>query len=337
MTVDYSAAPPLTGPLPLTPPRRPNSVRRTATLDVTWPDGVDAPMAVHGRSRDLHTRTEGAGPLVLDEATIGVRASADRVIRAIESDPDLPQLQEIVGCRAGGRLREALRTTVPHERSAGTPLYLLLDDLSGATLVSGFAFSQWPEHLPAAWSDARAARATRRRMESVCIGFQPGSSALIEIATPHRDSRAKPVSEVNTSADRDERSWHRLEQPKGVSMRRSRRIDVWREGESVVVDAIFQDSSTRPAGGRVAVHEYQLHATADRATLTLQSLQAEPHVLPFPECPLATLNIGTLIGAPMRELRDEVLAELKGVAGCTHLNDALRSLAEVPVLAQQLD
>jgi hypothetical protein len=33
---------------------------------------------------------------------------------------------------------------MPDERSAGTPLYLLLDDLSGVSLVSRFALALWP-------------------------------------------------------------------------------------------------------------------------------------------------------------------------------------------------
>jgi len=35
-------------------------------------------------------------------------------------------------------------------------------------------------------------------------------------------------------------------------------------------------------------------------------------------------------------MRDTVLERLKGVNGCTHLNDALRSLADAPVLARLL-
>jgi hypothetical protein len=35
-------------------------------------------------------------------------------------------------------------------------------------------------------------------------------------------------------------------------------------------------------------------------------------------------------------LRERVLDELKGTAGCTHLNDMLRALAEVPVLVGAL-
>jgi len=37
---------------------------------------------------------------------------------------------------------------MPDERSAGTPLYLLLDDLSGVSLVSRFALALWPQRGP---------------------------------------------------------------------------------------------------------------------------------------------------------------------------------------------
>jgi hypothetical protein len=66
------------------------------------------------------------------------------------------------------------------------------------------------------------------------------------------------------------------------------------------------------------------------------SVQAEPRVLPFVECTTAPANLRRLIVAPLPELRDRVLAELRGTAGCTHLNDALRALAEVPSLAARL-
>jgi len=47
-------------------------------------------------------------------------------------------------------------------------------------------------------------------------------------------------------------------------------------------------------------------------------------------------NIGLLVGSQMTDLRDVVLEKLKRTAGCTHLNDTVRSLAEVPVLAAKL-
>jgi hypothetical protein len=99
---------------------------------------------------------------------------------------------------------------------------------------------------------------------------------------------------------------------------------------------MFQDSATVPAGGRVAVHEYALTATADLATGSLVRVLADPRVLPYRECPLAAASAQHMIGTPLAAMREAVLAALPGTAGCTHLNDALRALAEVPALADAL-
>lgn len=118
-------------------------------------------------------------------------------------------------------------------------------------------------------------------------------------------------------------------------MRRARRIDV-RVTDHIEIDSMFQDSATTPQGGRVAVHEYHVHATADWRTGCLTRVSADPRVLPYVECPLAASNVDRLVGVPLADLRSEVLERLKGIDGCTHLNDALRALAEVPVLAGHL-
>ena len=44
-----------------------------------------------------------------------------------------------------------------------------------------------------------------------------------------------------------------------------------------------------------------------------------------------------LTGYPLAGLRRSVLDTLTGIECCTHLNDALRALAEVPVLLDELD
>ena len=85
------------------------------------------------------------------------------------------------------------------------------------------------------------------------------------------------------------------------------------------------------------MHQYTVRATADLATQQLTFLDATPGNLPYDECPLAVGNVGRLVGTPLAELRGAVAGELKGTAGCTHLNDALRSLADVPVLLRELD
>jgi hypothetical protein len=123
-------------------------------------------------------------------------------------------------------------------------------------------------------------------------------------------------------------------------MRRARRIDVWREhteaGDVIRADTSFQDSSGDPEYGRVAVHEYGLEAVIDATTGLVSSLRADPRVLPFLECPGAVDNITRLVGLPVRDLRSAVPELLGRTNGCTHLNDALRALAEVPILAGQL-
>jgi hypothetical protein len=58
MRIDVSAAPPVTGPRSLTPPRRSGSARRTASLTVTWGPDVAEPSEIRGECRDLLTLGE---------------------------------------------------------------------------------------------------------------------------------------------------------------------------------------------------------------------------------------------------------------------------------------
>jgi hypothetical protein len=132
----------------------------------------------------------------------------------------------------------------------------------------------------------------------------------------------------------DPAGWHDVDDLQGVSMRRARRIDVWAD-DLIRIDSHFQDSASTPDGGRrMAVHEYLLAATIDPAAGTLLSVEADPRTLPYRECPTAAGNVGRLLGASARDLRQVVLVELAKTAGCTHLNDALRALAEAPILAE---
>jgi hypothetical protein len=170
-------------------------------------------------------------------------------------------------------------------------------------------------------------------MEGICIGFRPGSSALREIWQGPPSQRAKPVGSLVHPDDPD--GWHPLAPLPDVSMRRARRIDVWIDGV-IRIDAGFQDSAGDPVHGRVAVHEYRIAATADPASGELLTLAPDARILPFMECPSAAARALDLVGAPLGELRSVVLERLAKTSGCTHLNDALRALAEVPVLVSQL-
>lgn len=319
------------------PPRRPHSVRRTSTLVTTWPDGQGELRRIHGRARDILTGARLDDARVLATGEFDARLDNARVIRAIESLPPSPDMAALVGAKGGGHLRAVLAQAISQEKAAGSPLYLILDDISGASLVGAWVMLRWLEpsqrqQLIKAFESG--AGPIGRSMENVCIGFATGSSAMDANGTPHPEQNHCDV--VPLVNPQDPQGWHAFDVPTEMSMCRARRIDVWLEDEHVCAQAYFQDSGSMPDGGRVAVHEYLVHAVAERDSGILRNLQAQPHILPYPECPSAPGNIGRLVGTPLAELREQVIERLPGNLGCTHLNDVLRSLAEVPVLAAAL-
>lgn len=316
------------GPAPL---RRPGSVRRTSTIDTDWPDGYGEPMRMRGHARDMSTPVGGGAPVVLAEDSYTLMASPRREILSIEILPDRSHAQELVGIRAGGESRAALTRIMADERIAGTPLYLILDDYAGASLVAGWVWSNWVDDW-AALMEKTGARKTSGRggnMEGVCTGFSPGSSALApEGGAIGGQSRTRVPSLVNPD---DPAGWHELNVQEGVGMRRARRIDVWADGDSWVMDIGFQDSGTAPDGGeRIAIHEY--HVTARAVGGVLVDLVCDPRILPFRECPGAVAHAQRMLGKPLVEMRVAVLETLPGTLGCTHLNDVLRAMAEVPMM-----
>ena len=151
-------APP-SDPAPAPPVRRPGSVRRTSTVLMFWPDGLGTDLHLKGRARDLLTPGEGE-PIVLSHADLYTVTGRERDIQRIEADPDRPGLQGLVGSRAGGGLRSSIAHELPDEVAGGTPLYLLLDDLAGSTLISGFAFIRWADHVPRDQAASRQRTAT---------------------------------------------------------------------------------------------------------------------------------------------------------------------------------
>jgi Protein of unknown function (DUF2889) len=320
----------VSGPAGPAPRRHANSVRRTSTIDMSWPDGLGTLMRLNGTARDALTIDPDEAPIVLATAAMSAGIGPNRDIVDITGTPARSELAGLIGVRGGGHLRSALDVVLPGERQQGAPLYLLLDDISGASLIGGFAWSRWSDQ----WTKQPGRDEVRPSMQGVCIGFSPGSSALNASAVPNFDHRVQPVVSLVHPDDPD--GWHALAEQPEVSMRRARRIDVWRDGTSIIIDSAFQDSCSDPNYGRVAVHEYGLRATADASTGTLTSVDPDPRVLPYLECPSAIINAREMAGVKLADLRSEVLERLARTHGCTHLNDALRALAEVPVLLAHL-
>jgi len=317
------------------PLRAPGSVRRTTSIDSHWPEGFGEPWVLTGRARDIVTGMDGGEPRVVGEGGFTLTSSPRREIIAIETDPPHPRAQELVGTRAGGASREALAKIMGDMR--GTPLFQLLDDFAGASLVAGWIWSEWnPDWLTGARPPAVLSTAGRGgNMENVCTGFATGASSLAAEGRPDRAGQSR--TEVGPLENPDDpHGWHSLAVQEGPQMRRARRLDIFRDGDVLRADVGFQDSGSNPRGGRTAVHEYRLYAEIDPAAMTILSLQALPQILPYSECPGAAVKVGRLVGTPVEALREAVPATLVGTLGCTHLNDVLRSLADVPALARHL-
>lgn len=296
-------------------------------------------MLAVGRARDYLTPRSGGTGVVFAEDAFTARIRQDRTIVEITAEPPRPAMARLVGERGGGRLRGVLAEVVPEERSGATPLYLILDDISGASLIAGWAWSQWTPNwaktFRSGMSPAELAQFMKNR-ENVCYGHIPGSSVFNLDATDPERETVTPTPDLRRPDDPD--GWHAFTNQAGAAgFRRARRIDIWLDGR-IHVDAAFQDSGSRPDGDgeRAALHEYGITLTAEPETFRVLSIEAEPRVLPFVECPSVALSLNQLIGAPLSEMREVVLAKFHGPAGCTHLNDALRALAEVPALAQRL-
>ncbi len=334
MTVHYPPPPRRTANP--APPRPVNSLRRTSSIDVAWPDGVDGQRLFVGRARDYLTGPDGRGR-TLATGEFSLRMSEDKTITEIAAKPAPANLDQLVGARAGGHLRMTLREIMPELIAKADPLYLVLDDLSGTALVSSFAWGQWfPERmemLKKRLGGGHEDNPVLAQRANVCWGLQEGNSgvtggvALENVADADAGHLRNPA---------DPEGWHPFLEHEGPGFRRARRIDVTRDGSLIRIASAFQDSAKLREGGRVAIHEYDLGATVDVETLEVLSLDPEARILPFRECSGAVHNVARLVGRNLRGVREDVLEMLRGPEGCTHLNDALRALADVPRLVEGL-
>jgi hypothetical protein len=131
-------------PATSTPPRSPGSVRRTTSIDTVRPGGPLGALVVDARGRDLAAGRDDAdhandlGEVAL---TLGLGAASHTLedIQANGRPADLPDLRPLLGVPVGPGFRRLVDQTVPAERDRSSILHLLLDDLVGAVMVSGYA------------------------------------------------------------------------------------------------------------------------------------------------------------------------------------------------------
>lgn len=311
----------LQSPVRSTFPRVAGSARRTTHVDmVPAGDGL----TLSGAARDLVT-TPGGDPITGPSAGVDSRLDRSATLRSIRVDPHEAAVQSLLGLPVAGGFRARVEGVVPDR---GSPLRQLLDDLPVAAMLSGYA------HIYSEPPTGQLAAAAARRA-GVCAGWAADGTMMQAI----RSTGLLPVPVGPAAPDPeppdDPWAWHALPALRPGSMRRRRAVDV-AAGAELVVRATFRDSHAGDDGTERILHEYTLEAAVDPSSGAFTRCTATPAVLPWPECPSAAAGTSELVGNPVVAVDALVRRELRGLRGCTHLNDLLRSLSAVVPLARLL-
>jgi hypothetical protein len=331
-------------PILATAARPEGSVRRTANIDTSRPDGLRADAKVDARARDLRTNPDGTTE-VLGEARLQATVSPTQKLLSITTTPDVPALRQLVGASVGSGFRARLNEVVTDECEHGSLLYLLLDDLPGATLVSGYVLHR-AGLLDDPPIDAGPGETPKRpspnldRLGDLCAGWAQDATMMVRIratgSIPVPLGPDAPVLEDNG----DPSSWHAMAALPSHSVRRRRLLDLVApavQNDAHRIDLHFRDSHTDEDGNETIMHEYSVKGTADARSGRIVSVAAKAQVLPWLECPGAIASAERIAGMELSSLRPIIPKEFVGRSTCTHLNDSLRSLADITALARELE
>lgn len=326
----------LNAPAVRQPSRRAGSIRRTSSLQSLWTKNDEPTYTIIGRARDLATFAD-RDPVVIAEDSIRVGMGGDGRLTSLTGSRLENRLERFAGLYPGGELRKAMAAAMPEEGHGETPLHRLLDDLAGAAFMSMAAWYAWDGGIEGHAARTNVLSPTERPVEGVCLSYVPGSPAMAEDGRGVDQNANHPLGPVPLSIE-DPAGFHALLPNDGPNEWRLRRTDLWREGDALLVDAWFQDSTALPRDPdrRVIFHEYGIMARIDSTTLDFTDVSVTPHVLPYVTCHAAPATAKVLVGQNVRDLRQLVIARLRGTAGCTHLNDMLRALQDVAGLADSL-
>ncbi len=256
------------------------------------------------------------------------------VVREVSVTPGVPGGDGFVGARAGGGFRKVLDLHTGAER--GSLPYLLLDDVPGASLVSGMGMTIAADEGAVDLADwrGRVNKEVRLQQADICAGWQTGGALLANLEDGRPPVMLGPDAPDIRDHD-DAVGWVAFDDLPAYSTRRIRRLDVWRD-DTIHVDAFFRDTCTDGGAHEYVVHEYTLDAEVDPDTMVITACHADARVLPWTECPQALGSAGRVVGWKVDDLRPEARTQLVGPSTCTHLNDVLRGLEDVHWLTDLL-
>jgi len=311
------------------PPRRPDSARRTTSIDMTRDANSLDPVYLNGRARDLWTAADGTAT---ELGTAGLSATIElvaRVVRHVEVTPPVTAVSHLSGAPAMSGFRAAADKAAPELRRARDLRYTLLDDVPVATLISGHALSAsgvLGDHTKSGYLP----------VADQCAGFATGGLLMTSFEAGDPAVVTGPEAPDLDHGD-DPDAWHPMAPLPVHGMRRRRRIDVFEEAPGRIgIDAMFRDTYVRADGVETIIHEYTLDAAVDADTGVIVESRATPRVLPWQECPGAVASAERITGMTLGELHFRVRQELFGTSTCTHLNDLLRSVADAEALIDRV-
>jgi hypothetical protein len=154
-----------------------------------------------------------------------------------------------------------------------------------------------------------------------CSGWRSGGEMLTQISNANGVLRMPLTPEVSDP-------WEPRLAP--MATRRARTMTVTGT-DPVEVKATYRDSYADPDGVERALHEWMVDVRLDDA-VRIAEINARPGQLPWLECPFAGQSARALAGLRLSDIEAKVAADFNGTSTCTHLNDTLRSLTEVPDL-----
>lgn len=313
-----------------TPPRRPHSVRRTTSIDMTREDNSLDPVYLLGNGRDLFTARDGS---VHELGRAGLTATIDmvpRVVQRIDTRPAIDGMSRLAGAPAMSGFRAAVDKVAPQLRQRRELLYTLLDDIPVATLISGHALS-------ASGVLGDMVKSGYLPVADQCAGFVTGGLLMSSFEAGDPAIVTGPVA-PDLDDPTDPGGWHDMAPLPIHGMRRRRRLDVAENdtAPTVSIDAMFRDTYVRGDGQETIIHEYSLTAVVDPGSGLILQSDAVPRVLPWQECPGAVASARRITGMTLSDLHFRVRQELTGTSTCTHLNDLLRFVADARALIEHL-
>lgn len=284
--------------------------RRTSTVDVLRPEGLESGSVVRGRGRDLVLSS--GRPREVDSAWVEVEVDTTRHVTGVRCSSPAIEKAPLVGHALGREFRsEAKRAT--SDRSVARAL---VEDVVIVGMLTRYVEIYFDRRPPVGFA-----------RPNICAGWID-SGALVSMLDRTGDV-ALPQGPIapDLNAEGNE-GWHVVPDLPPLGLRRARRVDITPEDGALSVDAMFRDSFVGRDARQRIIHEYSLSATADTTSGVVTAIRAVPRVLPYNECPFAATSVDRLVGQPADRLRDEVREYFRGVTTCTHLNSLIRAIAD---------